>query len=73
MVTIQPWICITMCWSRQYDFNLVRHPTLKNEFFLFSKKVPGQDSNPGPRPKKSYQKNDALDRSAMIASVLLVL
>ena len=34
MVTIQPWVFITMYWSKQYDFNLVRHPTPKNEFFL---------------------------------------
>ena len=27
MVTIQPWVFITKCWSRQYDFKLVRHPT----------------------------------------------
>ena len=50
MVTIQPWIFITTCWSRQYDFNLVCHPC--------------QDSNAGPRPW-SENKYNALDRSAM--------
>ena len=42
MVTIQPWVFITTCWSRQYDFNLVHHPTPENEiFFLFrTKKAP---------------------------------
>ena len=29
MVTIQPWLFITTSWSRQYDFNLVCHPTWK--------------------------------------------
>ena len=33
MVTIQPWVFINICRSRQYDFNLVRHPTPKNEKF----------------------------------------
>ena len=26
MVTIQPWVFIITCWSRQYNFNLVCHP-----------------------------------------------
>ena len=31
-VTIQPWVFITMCWSRQYGFNLVCYPRLmKNQ------------------------------------------
>ena len=40
MVTIQPWVFITASWSRQYDFNLVHHPTSEHIFF-FRKKSPG--------------------------------
>ena len=33
-VTIQPWLFIITCWSRQYGFNLNRHPPLtKNTIY----------------------------------------
>ena len=58
MVKIQPWVFITMCWSRQYDFNLVRHPTPKKWIFH-----PQAGFKPGsPQPQS---KSDDLDRSAM--------
>ena len=38
MVTIQPWVFITTCWSRQYDFNLVHHPTPEKRIISFSEK-----------------------------------
>ena len=40
MVTIQPWVFITTCWSRLYDFNLVHHPTPEKLFFSYSEKMP---------------------------------
>ena len=35
MVTIQPWVFIITCWSRQRDFNLVHHPTPEKWFFFY--------------------------------------
>ena len=52
---IFPWVFITMCWSRQYDFNLVHHPTPKNEFSYSEKKSPGgiRTQDPDHRMEKS--------------------
>ena len=65
MITIQPWVFITTCWSRQYDFNLVHHPTPEKQFFfLFTKKRP----QAGFEPRTSTtnpEHTHALDRSAI--------
>ena len=42
MVTIQPWVFITTCLSRQYDLN-----SRKTNFFLFRKKCPQAGFEPG--------------------------
>ena len=58
MVAIQPWVFITTCWSRQYDFNLVCHPTPKIQFFfLFRKKCPQagfKPKTPTTNPKRTH-------------------
>ena len=38
-----------MCWSIQYYFNLVHHPTPEKQIFL-KKNIPRWDSNQGPWP-----------------------
>ena len=51
MVTIQRWVLITMCWSRQYDFYLVSHPTPEKQIFSYSEKnISRGDSNLGSLP-----------------------
>ena len=55
-----------MCRSRQYDFNLVRHPTPEKQIFsfLFRKKRPQvgfEPRTPTPNPEQSH----ALARLAM--------
>ena len=38
MVTIQPWVFNTRGCSRQYDFNLVHHPTREKQNFSYLEK-----------------------------------
>ena len=56
MVTIQPWVFIAMCWNRQFDFNIVCHPTWK--------KHPQAGFEPR-TPTINPEHTHALDRSTM--------
>ena len=72
MVTIQQWVFITTCRSRQYDFNLVHHPTPEKQIFSYSEKnVLSRDLNPGPQPQNP-EYTHTLDRSAMAPLSILI-
>ena len=65
MVTIQPWVFVTTCWSSQYDFNLVHHPTPQKIFFSYSEKTHLQAGFEPRTLTTNPEHTHALDRSAM--------
>ena len=52
-----------MCRSRQYDFNLVRHPTPEKQIFVRKKRP--QEGIKFRTPTTIPERTHALDRSAM--------
>ena len=65
MVTIRAWVFITICWRRQYDFNLVHHQTPEKWFFSYSEKKHHQAGFEPGTPTMNPEHTHALDHSAM--------
>ena len=63
-----PWLFIVTCWSKQYGFNLVRHPQLESREKI---SAPARIQTRDPDHDLDIKKTDALNCSTMIRYKIL--